>query len=212
MLLPQFQFYASLVNYTIKLVIQKQITSQSKALEMLNDTFERKFFAMTTSSDGSETASPGNARLVFESRFDSRTMEKYRGALAPRPNEQNTGPVDWFVSQYFRDVIRTAFSEVARHRRLAVTVRTLRDKTPFFKLGRMVFSAPVVSITETACIIIAVHGEEIALPFDKRTRSRESAILTAIATRQQKYGRVRLKWHKEGYLDIDIRMKDAALK
>ena len=148
---------------------------------------------MATSSDGSETTSLVNARVVFESKFDSPTVEKHRQASASKQVEQNIGPVDWFVDRYFRDVVRTALSEIARHRRMAATVRSLRDKSPFFKPGRMILSAPITDIGEARCVVLAVHGEEIPVPFDKRSRGREAVILTALAAGQQRYSRVRLK-------------------
>jgi hypothetical protein len=212
LLLSQFQLYAALVNYTIKLLIQRQIILQSKALETMRDSFEKKFFALATSSDSSETTSLANARVLFESKFDSRTIEEYREASASMQGEQDTGHVDWFVHQYFKDVVRTALSEIARHRRMAATVRSPRDKSPFFKPGRMVLSAPTVSIGETSCVVLAVHGEEIPVPFDKRSRGRETAILTALAAGQKRFSKVRLKWHKEGYVDINIRVENPTVR
>lgn len=210
-LLPQFQIYAALTNYAIKLMIQKQITSPSKALETLREGFERKFIALTVSSDSREVQSLENARGIFESRFNPHFIERYRELHVTRPDEQDTGPVDWFLTQYLKDVIRSASTEIAHHRRLAATVRTLREKTPFFKPGRMILSAPTVSITETSCIVLAADGEEIPVPFDKRSKNREAVTLAALAAGQRKYGRVRLKWHREGYLDIDIRIVGPAL-
>jgi hypothetical protein len=197
-----------MTNYSIKLMIQKQISLPSKALETLKERFEKKFFASTTSLGGSETSSPANARAAFESKFNQSAVEKCRRIHTPKRDEQDMGPVDWFVHQYFRDIVRSALSEIARHRKLAATVRSLRDKPPFFKPGRMILSGPIVNITETGCSIITVQGDEIPVPFDKRSKSREAAILTALAAGQQKYSRIRLKWHKEGYLDIDVRVED----
>jgi len=37
---------------------------------------------------------------------------------------------------YLIDVIRSATSEIAHHRKLAFTVRSMRDKIPYFKKGR----------------------------------------------------------------------------
>lgn len=212
LLLSQFQLYAALVNYTIKLMIQRQIILQSKALETLRDGFEKRFFALAISSDGPETTSLVNARAVFESKFDSPTVEKHRQASVTKQGEQDTGPIDWFVDQYFRDIVRTALSEITRHRRMAGMVRNLRDRSPFFKPGQMILSAPTASIGETGCVVLAVHGEEIPVPFDKRSRSREAVILTALAAGQERYSRVRLKWHKEGYVDINIRVENPTLR
>jgi hypothetical protein len=200
------------VNYTIKLMIQKQIVLRSKALETLKDAFERKFFALIISADGSDTEPSSGARVAFESKFDSNTITKYRTALVSKQYEQDTGPVDLFVHQYFRDVVRTAMSEIARHRRLAATVKSMRDKSPFFKPGRMILSSPIANIGETGCVLLAAHGEEIPVPFDKRSRGRETAMLTSLASGQKKYSGVRLKWHKEGYVEIDIRIENPKLR
>ncbi|RDE13257.1 MAG: hypothetical protein C4K47_06445 [Candidatus Thorarchaeota archaeon] len=210
-LLFEFNLYASLTNYIIKLMIRKQINSPSKA-ESLKESFEKKLFILAISSDSPEIASSENAQSVFESRFNPRTFEHYRGTLAPEQDNQHTGRVHRFVSSYFRDVVRTALSEIAHHRKLAATVRSLGGKTPFFRFGRMIFSAPIASITETSCIIVTTNGDEIPVPFDKRSKSREVTILNALAAGHQKCDRVRLKWHKEGYLDIGVRIQNPVLR
>ncbi|MHA2072630.1 MAG: hypothetical protein ACW985_12695, partial [Candidatus Thorarchaeota archaeon] len=40
--------------------------------------------------------------------------------------------------QFVRDVVKTAWGEVQEHRRLAQTVRSMRDKAPVFRTGRMI--------------------------------------------------------------------------
>jgi len=202
----EFQVYASATNYIIKLMIQRQINSIPKALETLGEDFKKKLLILTTSSDSSELASSASSSSQFESVFNPHNVERYRAAVVPREGTEDIGVVDWYVLQYFRDVVRTAMAEIARHRRLAMTVRSLRDRTPYLKFGRMILSARIASITETGCIILATNGNEIPIPFDKRSKSRELALLHSIAAGQQKYDRIRLKWHNEGYVDIDIRL------
>jgi len=204
------QVYASATNYVMKLMIQKQINSSSKALQTLRDMFQKKFFSLVTSLDRSETVSPENAQSLFESRFNSDTTKRYREALTPKQDAQNVGPLDWYVSQYFKDVVRTASAEIARHRRLATRVRSLRDKTPYFKFGRIILSGPIVSVTETGCTILVTKGDEVPVPFDKRSRSREAVLLHSIAAGPRRFDRISFNWHKEGYLDIDIRLEVSA--
>ena len=206
----EFQVYASATNYVMKLMIQKQINSSSKALQALRDLFERKFFSLATSLDRTERASSENAQSLFESRFNSDVAKRYREALPSKQDSQNLGPIDWYVSQYFRDVVWTASAEIARHRKLATNVRSLRDKTPYFKFGRIILSGSIVSVTDTGCTIVVTKGDEVPVPFDKRSRSHEAALLHSIAAGLQRFDRVRFKWHKEGYVDIDIRIAASA--
>lgn len=206
----EFQVYASATNYVMKLMIQKQINSSSKALQTLRDLFEKKFFSLATSLDRTETASSENAQSLFESRFNSDIAKRYRKSLPPKQDSQDLGPLDWYVSQYFRDVVWTASAEIARHRRLATRVRNLRDKTPYFNFGRIILSGPIVSVTETGCTILVTKGDEVPVPFDKRSRSHEAVLLRSIAAGHQRFDRIRFKWHKEGYMDIDIRLDASA--
>ena len=107
--------------------------------------------------------------------------------------------------QYVRDVVKTAWGEVAEHRRLALTVRSMRDKAPVFRAGRMIFSQPIVSIDEKGLQLQIADREKVPIPFDKRSRNRLIEELGGIARGKTAYGRVRLTWNKEGYMDIDIR-------
>ena len=107
--------------------------------------------------------------------------------------------------QYVRDVVKTAWGEVREHRRLAQTVRSMRDKVPVFRAGRMIFSQPIVSVSEMGLQLQIADREKVPIPFDKRSRNRLIKELESIAQGKIAYGRVRLTWNKEGYMDIDIR-------
>ena len=107
--------------------------------------------------------------------------------------------------QYVRDVIKTAWGEVKEHRRMAQTIRSMRGKSPVFKSGRMIFSQPIVSINERGLQIQTADRERVPIPFDKRSRNRLVEKLQSLVQGRTAYGRVRLTWNKEGYMDIDIR-------
>ena len=108
--------------------------------------------------------------------------------------------------QYLRDVVKTAWVEVRRHRRLAEMVRSMRNKSPVFREGRVIFSHPIVKVQEKGLNLETQDRERIPIPFDKPSRNRVANQLREIATGQKKQGRVRLTWNKEGYMSIDIRM------
>lgn len=107
--------------------------------------------------------------------------------------------------EYLTDVVKTARVEIGRHRKLARTIRTMRDKTPFFKPGRMILSHPLVSVNEKTLILHTASKEEIPIPFDKHSRNQNAKDLAAMMKDHTLYGRVRITWNKQGYVDIDIR-------
>ncbi|MFX0045289.1 MAG: hypothetical protein ACFE8Z_05535 [Candidatus Hermodarchaeota archaeon] len=108
--------------------------------------------------------------------------------------------------QYLRDVVKTAWVEVSRNRRLAEMVRSMRDKPPLFKEGRMILSHPIVRVQEKGLNLETQDRDRIPIPFDKPSRNRAASQLHELATGQKKQGRVRMTWNKEGYMNIDIRM------
>ena len=113
---------------------------------------------------------------------------------------------------YLEDVVKTASVEIAQHRKLAETVRSMRDKTPFFKPGRLIFSQPIVRLSEKAITLTLPDESLLPIPFDKRSRNRLADKLTSILRGSKegeinkKYDRVRITWNKEGFVDIDIRI------
>lgn len=120
---------------------------------------------------------------------------------------------------YLNDVLRSATAEIMRHRKLAMTVRSMRDKTPFFKQGRAIFSQPIVKISDKALILTLADNTEIPIPYDKFSRNQNAEKISAIlkgepqkadADRKMpanmKYGRIRLTWNSAGFLIIDIKV------
>jgi len=121
---------------------------------------------------------------------------------------------------YLNDVLRSATAEIARHRKLAMTVRSMRDKTPFFKQGRAIFSQPIVKISEKALILTLSDHTKIPIPYDKFSRNHNAEMISAIlkgdSTKvdvegkiptNMRYDRIRLKWNSAGFLIIDIKAK-----
>ena len=121
-------------------------------------------------------------------------------------------------SVYLDNVIVSARSEIARHSKLAMTIRSMRDKTPFFRSGRMILSQPIVKVGGKAVILKLPDRTDVAIPYDKRSKNRlapeidailrgEPPMSNASSTMQlnRRYERVRLTWNTEGFVDIDIR-------
>jgi len=115
--------------------------------------------------------------------------------------------------QYFQDVLKTARVEISNHRKMAKTVRSMRDKTPFFRPERMILSQPLIKLSEKAVTISIRDGSRLAVPFDKRSRNRLIEKIQSVLRGEKtgeinrKYGRIRITWNKEGFADIDIRTK-----
>jgi len=121
-------------------------------------------------------------------------------------------------STYLNDVIRTAASEITRHRKLAMTIRSMRDKTPFFKKGRAIFTQPIVKISEKALILTLADSTKIPIPYDKFSRNQNaekiSVILEGDSTMDaegkipsnKRYGRIRLTWNSAGFVIIAIKV------
>ncbi len=120
--------------------------------------------------------------------------------------------------QYLKDVARSAGAEIAHHRKLAVTIRSMRDKTPYFKQGRMILSQPLVEISEKALILTLSDRTKVPIPYDKFSRNQNAEqiaeILKGVSTKvdaqgrkipNKRYGRIRLTWNNEGFVNIDIR-------
>lgn len=107
--------------------------------------------------------------------------------------------------QYVKDVVKTAWGVVREHRIRAQTIRSMRDRMPVFRPGRMIFSQPIVSVDEMALKLQTTEGEKVPIPFDKRSRNRLVDELQSLVKGKTAYDRVRLTWNKAGYMDIDIR-------
>lgn len=158
----ELQRYSKATNWTIKQILKQHLTSPTKTIETLQDS--------------------------FTDQFDGR-------------------------SQYFRDIVKTARVEISDHRKMAETVRGMKDKTPFFKPGRMILSQPLVRLSERAVSLSVPNGSKLAIPFDKRSRNRLAEKIKAILRGEKpeqinrKYGRIRITWNKEGFADIDVRAR-----
>ncbi|MGY5873353.1 MAG: hypothetical protein RTV72_13970 [Candidatus Thorarchaeota archaeon] len=120
---------------------------------------------------------------------------------------------------YLNDVVRSACAEIARHRKLAMTVRSMRDKTPFFKKGRAIFSQPIVKISEKALILTLSDRTKVPIPFDKFSRNHNAEKIAAILKGEpittdaegkiplnKRYSRVRLTWNNQGFMSIAIKV------
>ncbi|MFO7837861.1 MAG: hypothetical protein R6V83_14550 [Candidatus Thorarchaeota archaeon] len=112
---------------------------------------------------------------------------------------------------YLEDVVRTARVKIGQHRAMARSMRSLRNKTPYFEEDKMIFSKPIIKVKPSATILFTADDEEIAIPYDKRTRNRNMDILTELASGKRDHGRVRLTWKKAGYVGVDIRVEGEKL-
>jgi len=121
-------------------------------------------------------------------------------------------------SIYLDDIITSAHAEITRYNKLAMTIRSMRDKTPFFRSGRIILSQPIIKVGDKAVILKLQDRSEVAIPYDKRSRNRLAPKIEAILRGEQKkvdvsgtallnkrYERIRLTWNNEGFADIDIR-------
>ena len=119
---------------------------------------------------------------------------------------------------YLNDVVRSAGAEIARHRKLAVNVRSMRDKDPFFRKGRAIFSQPIVKISEKALTLMLADRTRVPIPYDKFSRNQNAEKIGAILKAEpvgpdatgklpsnKRYGRIRLTWNTQGFVIIDIR-------
>ncbi|TFG95521.1 hypothetical protein E4H12_13090 [Candidatus Thorarchaeota archaeon] len=119
---------------------------------------------------------------------------------------------------YLVDVMRSAGAEISRHRKLALTVRSMRDKDPFFKKGRAIFSQPIAKISEKALTLMLADRSKVPIPYDKFSRNQNAEKIAVILKGEpigpdaagklplnKRYGRIRLTWNNEGFVDIVIK-------
>jgi hypothetical protein len=155
-------------------------------------------------------------------RYGKATNWTIRQILKQRLNSQGRAMEvlqDSFIEQfdrrrhYLRDVVKTARVEVSDHRKMADNIRGMKDKTPYFRPGRMILSQPLIRLSETAVTLTVSDGSKIAIPFDKRSRNRLVEKIKTILKGEKseginrKYDRIRITWNKEGFADIDVRVK-----
>lgn len=121
--------------------------------------------------------------------------------------------------EYLSDVIITAWSEIAHHRKLARTIRSMRDKTPFYKRGRAIYSQPIAKISERAIILKLPDQTQLPIPFDKYSRNKAIEEINQILKEEplkidsigkkslnRRYDRIRLTWNNAGFLKMDIKI------
>lgn len=108
--------------------------------------------------------------------------------------------------EYLEDVVKTARAAIAQHRKLARTIRSMRDRTPFFKPGRLILSPPIVKIDSDGIVLFTTKNETLPIPFDKHSRNKDIQVLRALVDGKQQVGRIRLTWRKEGFLEITVRV------
>ncbi len=108
--------------------------------------------------------------------------------------------------EYLQDVIKTARVTIGRHRRMARLVRTMRGKKPRFKEGKMAFSEPIVKLDSKGIRLFITRNDVLPIPFDKHSRNAQSDILQEIERREKRFDRARLTRHREGFVELDIRV------
>jgi hypothetical protein len=121
---------------------------------------------------------------------------------------------------YLDNVIMSARAEIARHNKLALTIRSYRGRTPFLRSGRIILSQPIMTLGDKAVILKLPDRTEIAIPYDKRSRNRLAPKIEAILRGEprkpdalgtmplnKRYERIRLTWNNEGFVDIDVRAR-----
>ncbi|TFG11500.1 hypothetical protein EU537_12165 [Candidatus Thorarchaeota archaeon] len=108
--------------------------------------------------------------------------------------------------EYLDNILATARLEIQRHKAQARYIRNLRDKVPSFEEGELRLSAPLVKVGRKA-IVLKTAEDEVPLPFDKYSRNKNAQVLEEIRSGRTAFQRVRFQWNKEGYFDVDIRLK-----
>ncbi len=200
------KFYQDATNFVIKEILKNHITSSAHTIESVRDDVVRRFLHLRDSTGPLSELNDKQLREVFARRFPVTIVNKrFKEKVDParlRPEFALR-----YEMQYVQDVVKTARVEIGKHRKMARTLRSIRDKSPYFKPGRMIFSGVIVGISDDskALLLLTPDGEEIPIVFDKRSRNRVISKLQAMVSGSRKYGRVRIIWNREGYADIDIR-------
>jgi hypothetical protein len=207
--------YHDATNYTIKMILKKRLTTFTKTVEELMDKLSRKYVYLRNSSGPLSELNNDQLRDTFARRF---TLDVVKSRLSVERHQNEIEEVyirrsrkDFallYESQYVKDIVKSARVEIGKHRRLAHTLRSIRDKQPYFKEGRIIFSKPILQISKEgkAFLLLTSAGKEIPLVFDKYTRNASLKTLDGIVNGKIKYDRVRLTWNREGYLNIDVRL------
>jgi hypothetical protein len=201
------KFYQDATNFVIKEILKKHISSAARTIELVRDDVIRRFLHLRDSTGPLSELNHQQLSEVFARRF-SVTIVNKRFKERVEPARLRPEFAQKYEAQYVQDVVKTARVEIGQHRKMARTLRSIRDKSPYFKPGRMIFSGVIVSISDEgkALLLLTPDGEEVPIVFDKRSRNRVISKLQAMASGARRYGRIRIIWNREGYADIDIRV------
>ena len=152
-------------------------------------------------------------RTILKKRLPTtkRTIDVLGGNIKSRIlQDPDDRPSPQYVQQYIADVVKTARVEIGRHKKLARTIRSMRDRMPVFREDRLIASYPIIRVQQKTLLLIPPSGEEIPIPFDKHSRNQAIEDLSIIERRQRKSEsgceRVRITMNKAGYANIVIRM------
>jgi hypothetical protein len=197
-----FRVYADATNYCIKNILRRAIATQTRAVDVLYDEVSEGFIFKRKSESSNPTP------LAFGQRFRYDLITEYVKEPTLNPESARLEFAHIYAQQYTTDTVRTARVVIGRHRKLARAVISLQDKIPFFRFGTIILSGILADVSERAVNVLTLSGEQVSIPFDKRSRNRESAILQKLANERTKYGRTRLILNKEGFLDIDLRVRE----
>lgn len=193
--------YANATNYVIKTIFKNRLTSPRAAYDALYADIREKF-VYKKEDNVTET----DSEIVFGGLFPFNVVSRVVGKSEKNPVELRQEFAQRFAHQYISDVVKTASVEITRHRKLAKMIVTKRGKIPHFKRGVMIVSGILVNIDARGATLLTLGGQELPIPFDKRSRNREVGVLEEIASGRRKIQRVRFTWNREGYLNIDIRL------
>ncbi|MFW9918071.1 MAG: hypothetical protein ACFFED_00570 [Candidatus Thorarchaeota archaeon] len=209
-----FKTYSDATNYAIKSILKRRIPNVAKAEEILFDDITNRFVIKaegdTTESEQSAFGRRFKYSMIAEhvpQQVKVATEEQGMRVISRTPDEVRQVFVHQFSKQYVRDIVRSAAAEISRHRKLAKTLVNIRGKIPHFKHGTIILSGMLVKVDEKAVEMLTLSGEPVPIPFDKRSRNREIDILQELAEQKRRYERVRITLNKEGFLNIDIRVK-----
>jgi hypothetical protein len=208
--------YHKATNQVIKEILRKKMVSFNNTVDELLESITRKYVYLRNSVGPLSELDDDQLRDIFSRRFSLQVI-KERIMVERNQVESDEAYLERcrkdfaiiYEKQFVRDVVKTSRVEIGKHRSLARTLRSIRDKTPYFKPGRIIFSKPIVQFSKDgkALLLLTANGNEIPLVFDKYTRNASIDILDAIVKHKIKYDRARLTWNREGYMNIDVRLQ-----
>ncbi len=208
--------YHDATNFVIREILKRRLSSTARTIESLQDEIARKYLHLRGSVGPLSQLKDNQLRAEFARRFSISTIQS-RVRIDRDPSEtdemfnirqrRDFGII--YETQYIRDVVKTARVEIGKHSRLAQTLRSIRERKPYFKPGRIIYSKPIIQLSDDAkaVLLLTGKGDEVPLVFDKRTRNESIDILQALLEKKMKYERVRIISNREGYLDIVFRIQ-----